>query len=100
MGITGKGLEIMSDNALEHGGFVHKMTVAADIGLSPGLNLDDLNAKAVGNLNKSLGTLCAENAPTTVGLFAWASEVIMMATTDAIYGSRNPFKDPAVHEAY
>lgn len=100
MGISGKALEIMSRDPIESHGFVHQITVETSKGLTPGPNLDDLNAKAVQILDKSLEALCAKKTSTTVELFAWASQEIMLATTNAVYGPKNPFKDPTVRDAY
>lgn len=100
MGISGKALEIMGRDPIESHGFVHQMTVETSKGLTPGPNLDDLNAKAVQFLNKSLEELCAEKMTNTVDLFNWASQKIMLATTNAVYGPQNPFKDPTVQDAY
>lgn len=79
---------------------MHQITVDTRKILAPGLNLDDLNEKAVQILNDSLGALCVKKASTTVDLFAWASQEIMMATTNGIYGSKNPFKNPTVRDAF
>lgn len=100
MGISGKALEIMGQDPIENHGFVHQMTVETSKGLIPGPNLDDLNSKAVQILNRSMEELCAKKTSTTVDLFAWASQEIMLATTDAVYGPKNPFKDPNVRDAY
>lgn len=100
MGIGGKALEIIAQNPIENHGLVYQMTVGTSKGLTPGPNLDDLNAKAVQILNKSLEALCVKKATTTVDLFAWASQEIMLATTNAVYGPKNPFKDPTVQDAY
>lgn len=100
MGISGKALEIMGQDPIENHGFVHQITVETSKGLTPGPNLDDLNAKAVQILNSSMEVLCAKKTTTTVDLFAWASEEIMLATTNAVYGSKNPFKNPNVRDAY
>ncbi|KAI4598665.1 hypothetical protein KJ359_002556 [Pestalotiopsis sp. 9143b] len=100
MGFSPAALSIAGADAVEHHGFVHQMTVQTGQALAPGPNLDALNAKAVSILNASLSALSAKEAPTVVKLFEWASHEIMMATTDAIYGPRNPFRDPAVREAY
>lgn len=100
MGFSKSALAIAGADAVEHHGFVHQMTVQTSRALAPGPNLDALNAKAVSILNASLSAIAAKEAPTVVKLFEWASHEIMMATTDAIYGPRNPFRDPAVREAY
>lgn len=100
MGISGKAVEIMGQDPIENHGFVHQMTVETGKGLSPGPNLDDLNAKAVQILNGSMEALCAKKTATTVDLFAWASQEMVLATTNAVYGPKNPFKKPTVQDAY
>lgn len=100
MGVSKQALDIMGRDPIEHHGFVHQITLETGKGLAPGPNLDELNAQAVHILNTSLDALCAKQASTTVKLFEWASHEIMMATTNAVYGVRNPFKDPAVRAAY
>jgi hypothetical protein len=100
MGVSKRALDIMGQDPIEHHGFVHQITVETSKGLNPGPNLDELNANAVHTLNTSLGALCARETPTTVKLFEWASHEIMMATTNAVYGPRNPFKHAAVRTAY
>ncbi|KAI1373947.1 cytochrome P450 oxidoreductase [Hypoxylon crocopeplum] len=100
MGVSEQALDIMGRDPIEDHGFVHQITLETGKGLSPGPNLDDLNAQAVHILNTSLDVLCAKQASTTVKLFEWASYEIMMATTNAVYGVYNPFKDPVVREAY
>ncbi|ETS83164.1 hypothetical protein PFICI_05040 [Pestalotiopsis fici W106-1] len=100
MGVSPSALEIVGRDPIEDHGFVHQMTIETSKGLAPGPNLDDLNARAVSILDASLAALSAKNAATTVKLFEWASLEIMMATTNAIYGHQNPFKNPAVREAY
>lgn len=100
MGISGKALEIMGQDPIENHGFVHQITVETSKGLTPGPNLDELNAKAVQILNRSLEALCAKKTTTVVDLFAWASQEIMLATTNAVYGPKNPFNSSSVRDAY
>ncbi|XXH01839.1 hypothetical protein Hte_008201 [Hypoxylon texense] len=100
MGVSKQALDIMGRDPIEDHGFVHQITLETNKGLSPGPNLDELNTRAVNILNTSLDALCAKQAPTTVKLFEWASLEIMMATTNGVYGVRNPFKNPAVRAAY
>ncbi|KAI1408107.1 cytochrome P450 [Hypoxylon sp. FL1857] len=100
MGVSKQALDVMGRDPIEDHGFVHQITLETGKGLSPGPNLDELNTRAVQILNSSLGLLCAQQAPTNVKLLEWASHEIMMATTNAVYGPRNPFKDPAVRAAY
>ncbi|KAK8029570.1 hypothetical protein PG993_010861 [Apiospora rasikravindrae] len=95
MGVSQPALDIMGRDPIEDYGFVRQITLETIKGLAPGPNLDDLNAKAVNILNASL-----KHAPAKVKMFGWVSHEIMMATTNAVYGSRNPFNAPAVRAAY
>lgn len=100
MGITGEALATMSQDPINAHGFVHQITTETSKALKPGPNLDDLNTKAVQILNRSIEELASKQRPTTVNLFAWASQEIILATTNAVYGTQNPFKSPKVRQAY
>ncbi|KAI1321247.1 cytochrome P450 oxidoreductase [Xylariaceae sp. FL0255] len=69
-------------------------------GINPGPNLDDLVTRAVGYLDRSLSATIVKNPLLKVDLFEWVSQEIMLATTNAIYGVRNPFKNREVQAAY
>lgn len=100
MAVSKPGLEIMGREPIEDHGFVHQITLETSKGLAPGANLDHLNVTAVENLNMTLSAIASQKSTTEVKLFEWATHAIMMATTNAVYGARNPFKDPAVRAAY
>lgn len=100
MGVSKKGLEIMAQEPLEDHGFIHSMMVETVKGLAPGPALDELNEDAVAILCNSLNALVDKDVPTTVDMFQWTSYQIMMATTNAIYGPQNPFRNPAVRKAF
>ncbi|KAI0521605.1 cytochrome P450 oxidoreductase [Xylaria bambusicola] len=100
MGVSKGALHIAGRDPLENHGFIHQITLETTKGLSPGPNLDDLNAKAVLNLSQSLDNLCANTRLSTVNMFEWVSKEIMLATTNSVYGPRNPFKNPDVQAAY
>ncbi|KAI0383364.1 cytochrome P450 [Hypomontagnella monticulosa] len=100
MGVGKRAIDIMGHDPIEDHGFVHQITVETSKGLAPGPNLDEINAKAVQILNKSLSIISSNRTPATVKMFEWASLEIMLATTNAIYGPLNPFKSPKVRTAY
>ncbi|KAK5626736.1 hypothetical protein RRF57_002451 [Xylaria bambusicola] len=91
MGVSKGALHIASRDPLENHGFIHQITFETTKILSPGPNLDGLNVKAVLNLSQSLDNLCANMRLSTE---------IMLATTNSVYGLRNPFKSPDVQAAY
>ena len=69
--------------------------------LAPGAGLDSMNRVMVQNIAASLESLKAENGkPIKIGLVQWLRHEITMATTNAVYGPMNPFKDPKVEGAF
>ncbi|KAJ8110263.1 hypothetical protein ONZ43_g5919 [Nemania bipapillata] len=84
---------------LEDGSYLSTFVPSVSPGLAPGPGLDALNAAAVLYLSDSLSTLDKKN-PTVVDLFPWIRGQLNKATTEAIYGKKNPFRDPAVQEAW
>ncbi|KAI1121346.1 cytochrome P450 oxidoreductase [Nemania abortiva] len=100
MGVSKEALHIVGRDPLGNHGFIHQMTLETIKGLSPGPNLDDLNTKAVLNLSQSFDNLCSNTTIPTVNMFEWVSKEIMLATTNSVYGPRNPFKSSDVQAAY
>lgn len=68
-------------------------------GLAPGPPLDALNRASVEIIDECLRDLESE-APQQVQLFEWVSKTLSYASTEAVYGPMNPFRDPAVQDAY
>ncbi|KAL9121434.1 MAG: hypothetical protein Q9187_002004 [Circinaria calcarea] len=69
--------------------------------LAPGVGLNSMNRIMVQNIAASLGRLKGENdKPIKIGLVQWLRHEITMATTNAVYGPMNPFKDPKVEDAF
>ncbi|KAH7119034.1 cytochrome P450 [Dendryphion nanum] len=67
--------------------------------LTPGTHLDAMNRAMLGLLAESLNQL-KEGVPMTVKLFEWVTHQITIATTSAVYGDSNPYKDPEVEAAF
>lgn len=67
--------------------------------VSPGPMLDAMNRDSLVNVAAAVERLW-ERGETSLDLFAWVREEIMTATTEAVYGVGNPFRDIAVREAY
>lgn len=63
--------------------------------LLPGPNLDEIIRKMQTTLNQlmdQLGEQTKSDEDAVVGLFAWIKKSSGLASTDAIYGRKNPFK--------
>jgi hypothetical protein len=67
--------------------------------VTPGPKLDAMNRLSVQKVAEALDTL-ASQAPTTLRLFEWVKKEITFATTEAVYGPKNPFADAKIQEAY
>lgn len=71
--------------------------------MSPGAALEDTTRAMLESVtqgmkkNDSLGKANAENV---VGLFAWARDLITLASTDAVYGAKNPLQIPSVRDDF
>jgi hypothetical protein len=67
--------------------------------ISLGASLDSMNRAAIHKSAKSLEALATES-PKAVKLFDWIRHEISLATTESVYGPKNPFKDPAIEAAF
>ncbi|KAG9521570.1 cytochrome P450, partial [Aureobasidium melanogenum] len=65
--------------------------------LGPGLDI--ANRSMVNNLVKSVNELDSMNGK-SFDLYAWARHAITIASTDAVWGEKNPIKDPKIEEAF
>lgn len=71
--------------------------------LSPGVALDDMNRTMIGTLAGEIGKSFKEkgdDAVLKVGLYQWMRDIVTIATTDGVYGDKNPYRDPTVAKDY
>ncbi|KAI0102133.1 cytochrome P450 [Nemania sp. FL0031] len=100
MGVGPAGNAIIgSDKMFDDDSYLSTFVPSINPGLSPGPGLDALNGAAIRYLSNNLSNL-RDNTPTTIELFSWVSDQICMATTEAMYGPKNPFRDPRVLAAW
>ena len=101
MGATPAGQKILKMNrngvgehsyAIEFGKSIHPA-------VTPGAKLDAMNRLSVQKVSDILNTLASET-PKTIKLFEWVRKNIASATSDAVYGPRNPFRDPEILDAF
>ncbi|RWA14547.1 hypothetical protein EKO27_g619 [Xylaria grammica] len=67
--------------------------------LSTGPGLGVMNRRSIQVIAKSLNAL-ARQGGATVDMFTWIRHELLLASTEAVYGPRNPFRDPAMEEAW
>lgn len=100
MGVGPAGNAIIgSDRMFEKDSYLSTFVPSIHPALSPGPGLDALNNAAIQYFSKSLAIL-SNNVPRTVELFSWVRDELFMATTESIYGPKNPFRDPTLKQAW
>lgn len=63
-----------------------------------GEGLNEMNARMIGYMKTSIDRLEEEGQP--IGLHSWIRHGITIASSDAMYGPRNPYQDPEVEKAF
>lgn len=100
MGVGPAGNAIIgSEKMLEDNSYLSTFVPSTHPALSPGPGLDAINGAAVRYISDSLAKLSGGSA-TTVELFSWVRRELFMATTESIYGPNNPFRNPALENAW
>lgn len=90
---------IMTNDLVSDNGFLVAFSKAVHYTVAPGTALDDMNRSAVRVFASSLENLHAAG-PRRVSMHAWVRSEILRGTTDAVYGPKNPFRDPSIEEAW
>ncbi|KFA81359.1 hypothetical protein S40288_06057 [Stachybotrys chartarum IBT 40288] len=67
--------------------------------LSPGSGLDAMNRRSIEVISDSLEQ-AAQRGSKTLKLFEWVRHELLLASTEGVYGPKNPFRDPAMERAW
>ena len=99
-----EGNEIIANNLNgEDGdwGYSHDAYTSMHSALAPGSGLDGMNRVMIQNIACSLdGLIPCKSQVMEIKLGEWSRHEITMATTNAVYGRCNPFKDARVEKAF
>jgi hypothetical protein len=69
--------------------------------LTAGPGLDEMNRVMIQNIAGSLDVLIPPGAQqVTIKLSRWLRDIITLATTNAVYGPENPFKDKEIQDSF
>jgi hypothetical protein len=96
-GITGDGLKLHEDPENGGAGLGIKVLHAMHPALL-GSGLDMMNIDMIKHLKASIDEL--EPEQTAIDLHLWCRHAIAVASTEAVYGPLNPYKDPAIERAF
>lgn len=111
MGMSKGAGDILSRDIMSDNNPVQNWARAVNRALAPGEALDKLNKRAVEVMYYMMGALRPANDSVTekmaqvdhetvVDFWAWTHHVIVQATTEAVYGPANPFRERAFEDAW
>jgi hypothetical protein len=96
---AGKKILVKNVNGVEDYSYPILFDKAIHPSVSPGPGLHAMNAKSVQNVTRIV-TQLATQTPKKLKLMEFVRKNITEATTDAVYGPKNPFADPKIQQAY
>ena len=101
MGATtaGKTILNMNRNGVGEHSYAIEFDKAIHPAVTPGADLDAMNRLAAQKVSEFLDTLAGET-PEVMKLFDWVQNSIGWATSEAVYGPSNPFKDSQLLAAF
>ena len=103
-GVSQQAEDIVNENVNgEEGGTGLSMESYAALraALSPSPEFDEMNRQMIQNIATSLDKLkSSEQQPIQIGLSKWIRCNVTAASTNAVYGPQNPFKDQSIVDAF
>lgn len=111
MGMSKDAGVILNRDIQSDSNTVAKWSRAVNRALAPGEALDKLNRRAVEVMYDMMATVGSATGKATadekvggnesvVDFWAWTHHVMVQATTEAVYGPANPFRDVAFEDAW
>jgi hypothetical protein len=99
VGMSKSSIEVMKTDLAKDHGFAISWPVQIKPLMGPGETLDVINRNAVAILSADVAKLQA-GGPTTLRFWDWTRELLFTATTEAVFGPMNPYRDAGVKKAW
>lgn len=102
-GISDEAAKVLKTNVnLEKGnwGLYYDSIKAIHGALIPGAGLEYMSRLMIRSVSRSLESLRTEQRAKRISLGDWLRHEITSATTEAVYGPDNPFRDSKVEDAF
>ncbi|KAI0191895.1 hypothetical protein F4808DRAFT_465278 [Astrocystis sublimbata] len=100
-GVTEVTNKVFRHNLTSDEGYLMSFPKYVHSALGAGPGRDAMNRRAVQVVASSLNTLAGtENGFRTVHMFQWIRHELLIATTEGVYGPKNPFRDPTMERAW
>lgn len=97
--VSKQGREVIARGLMQDGSYTANFGAAIHPALAPGAHLNHMNRAAARSIAASLDARQAWG-PQETNLFDWVRDQIVLATSDAVYGPHNPFRDPEVLQSW
>ncbi|KAK2609333.1 hypothetical protein QQS21_002114 [Conoideocrella luteorostrata] len=68
--------------------------------MAPGKDLDTISRRAVEVVSAEMESLRLQGSPINTGLWGWSRQIMVAATTEAVWGPQNPYRDSVIAEAW
>jgi hypothetical protein len=94
-GLNEDTYQVMTHGLASDDGFLLGFNRALQQAVAPGAGLDLMILNATQSFLNSLDTM-RNGGARRVSMYSWIRGEVLVATTDAVYGPKNPFRDPAV----
>ncbi|KAI2469102.1 cytochrome P450 [Annulohypoxylon bovei var. microspora] len=99
IGVNKATNEIIGRGVTSHGSYLTSFPKYIHPTLSTGPGLDDMNRRSIQVVAKSLDKWAGKGI-TTVKMFQWVRHELLLATTEGVYGPKNPFRDANMEQAW
>lgn len=105
MGMSAEASKILHRDITGDDNYVSGFGRVTSSVLAPGSAVDKISKKAVEVINEAMDNLASEAGASKDGrviteLWSWTHREMLMATTDAVYGLGNPYKDSKIEKAW
>ncbi|KAI0392016.1 cytochrome P450 [Xylariaceae sp. FL0594] len=100
VGMSKEVVKVLHDDITSEHGFSVSWPRYIMPALSPGKDLDAMNRVAITVLSEETESLRTKGTIATVGLAEWSRQAMVTATTEAVWGPENPYRNSEVEEAW
>lgn len=99
LGMSQESREMMHSSLLDENGFMLSAMKRIASAMAPGEDLNTMDRRAIEILSQETERLRAKGT-SKVGLWEWTRQVMVVSTTEAVWGPKNPYRNKAVTEAW
>lgn len=99
IGVSKAAMDLISADLKTDQGLTISTTLLMAQATAPGEDLNAMGRKAVEVLTAHLDLLSAQNGR-VVGFYEWVRQSLHAATSEAVYGPENPYRDPRIADAF